>query len=196
MKKESQRQRLERCQRQVEEKPDSGSAHFNLGLAYTRSGRVKQAEEAYLKALELDPTLVQAWVNIGGVRLLRWDFHGCLEANQEAVRLQGDLVEAHYNMGQAYLYLNDPDNLLACCKRVLELERDHAAAHYHAAVASLALKDLGAAERHLGQATKLGHQPPQEFLRAMENARKKDIRTGVTLTEITGAEAPEEAKED
>ena len=60
MENESQRHRLERCQTDVEEHPERASAHYNLGLAYTVSGRVKQAEATYLKALEIDPTLVQA----------------------------------------------------------------------------------------------------------------------------------------
>ena len=112
MSRESQRDRLERCRLKVEEQPESAVAHFNLGLAYSRSGRVKLAEEAYRRALELDSCLVEAWVNLGGVLLLRWDFQGCLEANQAAVRLDDKLIQAHCNMGQAYLYLNDPENLL------------------------------------------------------------------------------------
>ncbi len=126
MEDESQRHRFERCLQEVEEHPDRASAHYNLALAYTVAGRVKQAEASYLKALEIDPTLVQAWVNLGGVRLMRWEFKGCLEANQEAAKLRDDLPIVHYNMGQAYLYLNDPENLVACCQRVLELDRDHA----------------------------------------------------------------------
>ncbi|MEJ2581206.1 MAG: tetratricopeptide repeat protein, partial [Acidobacteriota bacterium] len=73
MENESQRHRLDRCLRDVEEHPDRASSHYNLGLAYTVSGRVKQAEESYVKAHEIEPTLVQAWVNLGGVRLMRWE---------------------------------------------------------------------------------------------------------------------------
>ena len=158
MENESQRHRVDSCLREVEEHPDRASSHYNLGLAYTVSGRVKQAEEAYLKALEIEPGLVQAWVNLGGVRLLRWEFQGCLEANQGAARCRDDLPIVHYNMGQAYLYLNDPENLVRCNERVIELERDHAAAHYYAAVGHLAMGNLGSAERHLGRAIELGHQ--------------------------------------
>jgi tetratricopeptide (TPR) repeat protein len=193
---ESQRVRIARCQKRVEEQPDSAVAHYNLGLAYTKSGRVKLAEEAYRKALELDPTLVEAWVNLGGVLLLRWDFQGCLEANQAAVRLDDNLTLAHYNMGQAYLYLNDPENLLKCNKRVLELDRDNPAGHYYAAVASLALDNLGVAERHLGRAMELGHQPPQDFVKAMDKARSTTSHGGVTLVDIAGAEGPDHAKEE
>jgi len=191
VKSESQRERLERCKRAVEEHPGRASAHFNLALAYSRSGRVRLAEAAYQRAVELEPTMVEAWVNLGGLRLARWDFEGCLEATREVVRLRPDLATAHFNMGQAYLYLNDPGGLLRCTKETLVLERDHPAAHYFAGVALLALGEVGAAERHLGRAVELGHQPTQELMKAMEAARSQPARQGATLVEITGAAAPD-----
>jgi len=196
VKRESQKKRIERLLKATEEHPERASARYNLGLAYTASGKVKLAEEAYLKAVELDPNMVEAWVNLGGVRLLHWDFQGCLEANQEAAARQPDLAIAHFNMGQAYLYLNDPEHLLECNSRVLELEREHADAHYYSAVAHLAMDNLGAAERHLGRGMELGHQPPQDFIKAMDKARQQKAQSGVTLIEITGAEAPDKNKED
>ena len=197
MENESQRHRLERCQRDAEEHPERASAHHNLGLAYTVSGRVKKAEESYLKALEIDPSLVQAWVNLGGVRLMRWEFQGCLEANQAAAKLRDDLPMVHYNMGQAYLYLNDPKNLIRCNERVIELDRENGAAHYYAAVGHLAENNLGAAERHLGRALELGHRPTQDFIKAMEKAQlKKQQAQPLSLIEISGAEAPDKTKED
>ncbi len=197
MENESQRHRLERCLKDVEENPGKPEVYYNLGLAYTVSGRVKLAEEAYLKVLELNPSMVQAWVNLGGVRLMRWEFQGCLDANREAVKLRDDLPIVHYNMGQAYLYLNDPENLVACCQRVLELDRNHAAAHYHTAIGYMALGNAGAAERHLGKAIELGHLPTQDFVKAMEQAQRKKARDkNVTLIEISGAETPDNTKED
>ncbi len=38
MENESQRHRLERCLKEVEEHPNKASAYYNLGLAYTVSG--------------------------------------------------------------------------------------------------------------------------------------------------------------
>lgn len=196
MQPERQRDRLERCQRAVEEEPDRATNHYNLGLALTVSGRVKQAEEAYLRAVELDPDLVQAWVNLGGVRMMRWNFDGCLEANRRAVEIDSECTQAHFNMGQAYLYKNEPEKLLECNRRVLELDREHAAAHYFSAVAALALDNLAVAERHLGRAMELGHTPPPDFVKAMEKAQMERTRgAGVTVFEITGT-SPDRTKED
>jgi tetratricopeptide (TPR) repeat protein len=196
MEHESQRHRIERCKKEVAEHPEQGSAHYNLGLAYARSGRVKEAEAAYLEAIDRDPTMVEAWVNLGGIRLMRWDFKGCLEATQRAAKLRDDLPIVHFNMGQAYLYLNDPENLLHCNKRVLELDHEHAAANYYAAVAQLALDDFPAAQRYLGRAMELGHQPPQDFMKAMEKAKMASTKSVVNMIEISGADAPDTTKED
>ncbi len=198
MKTESQRDRLARCEKEVEANPTKPSVYYNLGLALTTSGRVKQAEEAYVKAVELDPGLVKAWVNLGGVRLLHWDFEGCLEANLEAARLQDDLLIAHFNMGQAYLYLNNSEKLVECNQRVLELDRDHAEGHYYASVGYLALGELGAAERHLGRAMELGHSPTQDFVKAMEKAHTKKYhqQQKQSLIEISGEKTPKSNKEE
>ena len=194
---ESLSERVERCQEQIEQRPDSAVAYYNLGLAYQSWGKFRLAEEAYSAAVELDPELVEAWVNLGGVRLHLWDFDGCLEASRQAVERSDDLLLAHYNLGQAYLYKNEPENLVRCAKKVLELDRNHAAGHYFAAVGMLATGDLGGAERHLGRAAELGHQPPPEFLRAMEAARQKNARRRKgNVIEIAGAKLPDESKED
>jgi len=197
MSRESQKHRIERCLNAVEDKPDSAAAHYNLGLAYTVSGKVKKAEEAYLNALECDPGMIQAWVNLGGVRMMRWEFEGCRDANLEVLKLDDTVLVAHYNLGQAYLYLNDPENLVKCNERVLELDRDHPGGHYHMAVGQLALGNHGAAERHLARAIELGHAPTQEFVKAMEKAQMKKARSATTtLVEITGAEGPDKPREE
>ena len=188
--------RVARWQKRIEEDPSSAAAHFNLGLAHTKKGRVDRAEQAYMQALELDPDLVEAWVNLGGVRLLKWNFQGCLEANQEAVKRRGDLPLAHYNMGQAYLYLGDAENLVRCSRRVLELDPAHAAGHYFLAVGLLATGQVFEAREALAKAMALGHRPMPEFLRSLERAEEK-LRTNTTVsTSDPRAETTGDAKEE
>lgn len=195
-KNESRTERLDRCLQAVGDKPTSAAARYNLGLAYQKMGRFQAAEEAYKEALELDPMLGEAWINLGGVRLQQWDFEGCLEASLRAVELRSDLVLAHHNLGQAYLYTDNPDKLVMCAKKALKLDPEHPASHYFAAVGLLARGEAGAAERHLAKAIELGHRPTPDFLKAMEKAQQSKARQQIRMSVIAGGDAPEKPKED
>ena len=188
---EAGRHRLEHCLKQVEQRPESPAAHFNLGLAYSQRGQVARAEQAYRKALDLEPDLVEAWVNLGGVLMLKWDFEGCIEANRQALARKEDLLLAHYNTGQAHLYLGDAEGVVRCCRRVIELESSHAAGHYFLAVGLLATGQVEQARAALSRAQALGHSPAPDFLRALGAAEEKQERKDKTniVTNI-GADPP------
>lgn len=184
MKERSPRKRIEYWQEYLTSHPTSAVAHFNLALAYTDLGLVGRAEELYRKALELDDGLVEAWVNLGGALLLKWDFKGCLEANQQAVARQEDCLLAHYNMGQAYLYLGDAEGVVRCYRRVLELDPRHAAGHYYLAVGLLACGHVEQARRAAATAMELGYRPAPEFLRSLERHAQGAVPAGVPVLEI------------
>jgi tetratricopeptide (TPR) repeat protein len=183
--------RLEHCLRQVELHPESAAAHFNLGLAYSQRGRVVRAERAYRKALDVDPDLVEAWVNLGGVLMLKWDFQGSIEANREALKRKEDLLLAHYNTGQACLYLGDAEGVIRCSRRVIELEPDHPAGHYFLAVGLLAMGQIEDARAELGQARALGYSPAPDFLRALSAAEgEPEVKSGTNIVTQIGTDDP------
>ena len=161
-------EQLERSLAKAAESPDSAAVHFNLGLAYTRMAKMDSAESSYEKALEIDPKHARAWVNLGGARLLRWDFKGALEANEKALEIDANLLLAHYNKGQAHLYLGEAEAMLPCYERVLELNPDHATGHSFYAVGLLAAGDAARAREHLSKSMALGYRPPSEFIRELE----------------------------
>jgi tetratricopeptide (TPR) repeat protein len=182
---------LERCLKRVEQQPESAAAHFNLGLAYTQRGLVDRAEQSYRRALELAPDLVEAWVNLGGVLMLKWDFKGSLEANREALKRKDDLILAHYNTGQACLYLGDAEGVVRSSRRVIELDPSHAAGCYFLGVGLLEMGQVDEARDAVARAKSLGHSPAPEFLRALEQADKKLVneKNEDKVTNI-GADAP------
>ncbi len=181
----------------VERNPESAAAHFNLALAYTKRGLADRAGRHYRKALEIEPDLVEAWVNLGGVLLLRRDFRGSIAANEEALKRKGDLLLAHYNVGQALLYLGDAEGVVRSYRRVIELDPRHAGGHYFLAVGLLATGQAAEARKELARAKALGYSPAPEFLRALDAAAKEPVpQTDSNIVTRVGAEAPDTEKED
>jgi tetratricopeptide (TPR) repeat protein len=170
---ETTKERLERQMLQVKQHPESATAHFNLGLAYNNMGHMDRAEQAYRKALEIDPDLVEAWVNLGGVLMIKWDFQASVDANKEALKRKDDLVLAHYNIGQAYLYLGNAEAVVQSNSRVIELDPNHAAGHYFLAVGLLATNHVKEARQSLGLAKAMGHSPQPDFLKAIGQAEEQ-----------------------
>jgi tetratricopeptide (TPR) repeat protein len=129
-----------------------------------------QAEAAFQRALELDDSCFEAWVNLGGVRMARLDFAGAVEANTRALAVKPDLVQAQFNLGLGHLYLGHPDELVGCFEKVIAAEPQNAAGHYYLAVGQLAQGRVDDARASLQRAQALGYQPPPEFLRALDKA--------------------------
>ncbi|MGN0035674.1 MAG: AAA family ATPase [Bacteroidaceae bacterium] len=124
--------------RQQRERADELQAKMRrYAMEYYQAGNdcITQLHDAkaalvhYDKALDLDPTMVDAWVR-KGVTLSgceRWDeAEACLS---EAVRLSPLLFKAVYNRGKNRLLSGRPDEAAADLDRATSLRPEHAKAH-------------------------------------------------------------------
>jgi len=176
--------KLQSLEQRVAKNPDSPSAHLKLGMAFVRQGALDKGEAEIRKALELAPDYAEAWVNLGGVKLTRFDFTGCVEANQKAVDLRPDFILAHYNKGLGLLYLGEAEKMVACYQRVIELDPEHPGGHYHLAVGLYDLKKVADARRHLNISMNLGYSAQPEFIRAMGKEKDSSCGENVLTLEI------------
>jgi tetratricopeptide (TPR) repeat protein len=175
------RAELSRYREAVKENPSSPDAHFRLGTALIQVGFLSEGQAALERSLELDPDRVEAWVNLGGARLGRWDFAGCLQANQQALDREPGLARAYFNQGLAHMYLGAAEEMVSCLKKVLELEPDNALGHYHMAVGLHALGQEDEARTYLAKAVGLGHSPDPSFVKVLE---QKDAPGPVHVIEV------------
>ena len=150
--------------------PDSVSVQLQLGTALAKSGAVGEAERAFRRALELEPEMPEALVNLGGVHLARWDFRGCVEVNRRAAERRPELLHAHYNQGLGHLYLGEAVEMVSCFQRVVELDPRNPGGRYYLAVGLNAVGQVDEARKQLAIAIELGFHPQPEFLRALERA--------------------------
>lgn len=82
---------------------ERGNRYFNVG----GSGRydLKKAEKYFLKALEKDPLVSDAWHQLARIDFLRGDFDGALEKINRQLALHGDsLMPSYYIRGLIYGY--------------------------------------------------------------------------------------------
>lgn len=76
---------LEHFERAVVLAPDSGLAHYSLGLALRQSGRDAEAEAAYRESIRLDPSFPDAHHNLGFLLERRGDRAGAIEQYRAAL---------------------------------------------------------------------------------------------------------------
>ncbi len=71
----------------VKDKPDDAQAAFYLGVAHEGLGEAEPAIEMYRKALQLDPKVLEAAVNLSALLLDAQDAKGALEAANQGLKV-------------------------------------------------------------------------------------------------------------
>jgi tetratricopeptide (TPR) repeat protein len=107
----------------------AGSA-FDDGDESTR----EQAAAAYRKALELDPYLVAALINLANIHYSRDELVEAQALYERAIGLESDFFEAHFNLGNIYHDLGRFTEAQACYAEALRLNPFYADTHFYLAV--------------------------------------------------------------
>ena len=165
--------KIDELQKAATDNPESAVAHLRLGTAWLQAGAGKKAEQALRRAVEIDPEYDEAWVNLGGLLLGRWDFAGCVEVNRMVTERNPELLLAHFNQGLGHLYLREAKEMIACFRRVLEIDPDHAAGQYHLAVGLLEIGEVEGGCYPREEMAALVYSPAPEFLKALERKDKE-----------------------
>ena len=106
------------------------------GLRARRWGRdePRGAAAAYRKALELDPYLVAAVINLANIHYSRDELVEAQALYERAIGLESDFFEAHFNLGNIYHDLDRFPEAQACYREALRLNPLYADAHFYLAV--------------------------------------------------------------
>jgi tetratricopeptide (TPR) repeat protein len=105
----------------VAKAPNKFRPLYNLGSNLGRAGRLDEAEEILLRALELEPTNGQAHNQIGNILLMRRDLAGAAEHYRAAISSKPDLPEPYFNLGLIHESLGDPVTALDYYRRFVDL---------------------------------------------------------------------------
>jgi tetratricopeptide (TPR) repeat protein len=110
--------------------------YFRAGSALDDGDEAKRepAAAAYRKALELDPYLVAALINLANIHYSRDELVEAQALYERAIGLESDFFEAHFNLGNIYHDLGRFTEAQACYTEALRLNPQYADAHFYLAV--------------------------------------------------------------
>ena len=111
-------------------------AHFRAGSALDDGDEAKQEEAAaaYRRALEFDPYLVAALINLANIHYSRDELAEAQALYERAIGLEPDFFEAHFNLGNIYHDLGRFADAQACYAEAIKLNPFYADAHFYLAV--------------------------------------------------------------
>ncbi len=75
-------------------------AHFNLGIAYGALGRHDEISE-YKRALEINPDLVLAYLNLGAALYAKGEYDQAIRAYREGINVNPLIASLHYSLSIA-----------------------------------------------------------------------------------------------
>ena len=110
--------------------------YFRAGSALDDGddSRLEEAAAAYRKALEIDPYLVAALINLANVHYSRDELVEAQALYERAIGLESDFFEAHFNLGNIYHDLGRFTEAQACYEEALRLNPMYADTHFYLAV--------------------------------------------------------------
>jgi tetratricopeptide (TPR) repeat protein len=97
-------------------------------------GNLSAAASAYRKALEFDPYLVPALINLANIHYARDEVAEAQALYERAIGLEPDVFEAHFNLGNIDHDLGRLPEAAACYREALRLNPTYADTHFYLAV--------------------------------------------------------------
>ena len=85
----------------LEKKPDDAAIHFQLGYAFTALQKFDDAKRQYLTAIDLNPKMAEAYLNLG-LTLLNSDPAAAIAPLQKAAELLPNQQRPRFALGVAY----------------------------------------------------------------------------------------------
>ncbi|GAB7080940.1 tetratricopeptide repeat protein [Megalodesulfovibrio paquesii] len=136
----------------LEANPQCGVTHYNLGVALLSRGDYLEAEREFREAVTHSPTLVEAYVQLGGLAMRSGDLEGCLNYNKMAAEGRPMFATPQGNIGFVYMQMGQPSKAARALERAVKLDPNFIQALATLGNAYLMEGDLERAEKVLRQA--------------------------------------------
>jgi tetratricopeptide (TPR) repeat protein len=97
--------------------PAQPGLHEEIGTEYRTLGKVQEADEAFRRELEIDPSNARAKYKLGVLAVEREDGAKGKELIEEALREKPGMIHADYNLGRAEMLLGNNAEAARLLKR-------------------------------------------------------------------------------
>jgi len=102
--------------------PEYSGPMLNLGIAYSKAGKLPEAEQAFKMAISRKPDSATAYNQLGILYRKLGRFIDAEKSYQRALEIQPDYALAHLNLGVLYdLYLQQPGRALQELEHYVDL---------------------------------------------------------------------------
>jgi tetratricopeptide (TPR) repeat protein len=130
----------------VSDDPKDFPAWVELGTAHLYQDDAAEAEKAYLRATEVKPDFVLAYLDLARLRMAQKNFDGAIEILTRAVAIQPPSADANFLLGECYLQIKKGSKAVPYLEEAARLGRAEARLRLAALYDRAGLKDRAAAE--------------------------------------------------
>lgn len=103
--------------------PNNTNTLYNLAILYQDMAEADQANDLYVKILEIDPQYKYAWFNRGWLALVYYeDYPAAVDFFTKALDCDNQYTDALYNCGVAYEMMGDQAKAQACYSQTLAID--------------------------------------------------------------------------
>lgn len=148
------------CRDNIAKNPGAWMAHYHLGVALWRAGKVEEAIGHYRQALQIRPDYSEARNNLGVALAETGDIDGAIAEFREALRLRPDNPEAHNNLALALARQGQVEEAIAHLEQVVQINPNSIEGHCNLANADLQAGRVDDAIGHYEQAVRLNPDYP------------------------------------
>jgi Tfp pilus assembly protein PilF len=108
--------------------PNFYPALNNMGTLLERQGRHAEAEEAFLKATEINPDDGEAYINLGHALYEKGEYRAAIDRLDQGLRRSPQSAVGNFLLGSAYFKLQNMEKAEPLLKKACELDPEHMAA--------------------------------------------------------------------
>ena len=105
----------------TERRPGNAWGHYMLGLSAWKSGELGKSEQAFEKALSIDPRHVKSLVNLSRVFIDQKRYDDALDGLTHAADIDPESIEVHRLLGRTHNAKGQTDEAVNAYRRAIEL---------------------------------------------------------------------------